>query len=118
VALAGGHAYTTSKHAVVGLTRQIACEYGERGVRANAICPGTITTSLRETSREVLGATAPADMNRGVGASPPERIREIVPLGTKGSPEDVAQMAVFLASAESDYVNGQTFVVDGGWVAH
>jgi NAD(P)-dependent dehydrogenase (short-subunit alcohol dehydrogenase family) len=117
VALGGGLAYTTSKHAVVGLTRQIACEYGERGVRANAICPGTITTSLRETSREILGPDAP-DMNRGVGASSPERIREIVPLGTKGSPEDVAQVAVFLASAESDYVNGQTFVVDGGWVAH
>ena len=117
VALGGGLAYTTSKHAVVGLTRQIACEYGPRGVRANAICPGTIATNLRETSREILGAAAP-DMNRGVGASSPERIQEIVPLGTRGTPQDVAQVAVFLASAESDYLSGQTLVVDGGWVAH
>jgi NAD(P)-dependent dehydrogenase (short-subunit alcohol dehydrogenase family) len=117
VAMGGGLAYTTSKHAVVGLTRQIACEYGPQGVRTNAICPGTIATSLRETSREVLGPGAP-EMNRGVGASSPERIREIVPLGTRGAPEDVANLAVFLASPESDYVNGQTFVVDGGWLAH
>ena len=117
VAMGGGLAYTTSKHAVVGLTRQIACEYGPQGVRTNAICPGTIATNLRETSREILGPGAP-DMNRGVGASSPERIREIVPLGTRGSPDDVANLAVFLASQESDYVNGQTFVVDGGWVAH
>jgi NAD(P)-dependent dehydrogenase (short-subunit alcohol dehydrogenase family) len=86
-------------------------------VRTNAICPGTIATNLRETSREVLGPGAP-DMNKGVGASSPERIREIVPLGTRGAPEDVANLAVFLASQESDYVNGQTFVVDGGWVVH
>jgi NAD(P)-dependent dehydrogenase (short-subunit alcohol dehydrogenase family) len=117
VAQAGGLAYTTSKHGVVGLTRQIACEYGAAGVRCNAICPGTISTSLRETSREVLGAGAP-DMNRGVGASSPEKIREVVPLGYKGSPDDVANVALFLGSAESDYVNGQTMVVDGGWIAH
>jgi NAD(P)-dependent dehydrogenase (short-subunit alcohol dehydrogenase family) len=117
IAMAGGLAYTTSKHAVVGMTRQIACEYGPQGVRTNAICPGSIATNLRETSREVLGPGAP-DMNRGVGASSPEKIREIVPLGTRGAPEDVANLAVFLASGESDYVNGQTFVVDGGWVAH
>jgi NAD(P)-dependent dehydrogenase (short-subunit alcohol dehydrogenase family) len=117
VAQGGGLAYTTSKHAVIGLTRQLACEYGPVGVRSNAICPGTIATSLRETSREILGAGAP-DMNRGVGTSSPERLREIVPLGTRGSPEDVAHVAVFLASAESDYVNGHALVVDGGWVAH
>jgi NAD(P)-dependent dehydrogenase (short-subunit alcohol dehydrogenase family) len=117
VAMGGGTAYTASKHAVIGLTRQIACDYGPRGIRANAICPGTIATNLRETSREILGAGAP-DMNRGLGASSPERIREVVPLGTRGTPEDVANVAVFLASAESDYFNGQTLVVDGGWLAH
>lgn len=117
VAMGGGLAYTTSKHAVVGLTRQLACEYGPSGIRTNAICPGTITTSLRETSREILGSGAP-DMSRGVGTSSPERLREIVPLGAKGTPEDVASVAVFLGSSESDYFNGQTLVVDGGWTAH
>ena len=69
------------------MTRQLACEYGPSGVRTNAICPGTIITSLRETSAEILGAGAPA-MNRGVGTSSPERLREVVPLGYKGTPED------------------------------
>lgn len=117
IAEGGGLAYTSSKHAVVGLTRQIACEYGAAGIRTNAICPGSISTNLRETSREILGTSAP-DMNRGVGTSSPERLRTIVPLGTRGTPEDVARVAVFLASADSDYVNGHTLVVDGGWLAH
>jgi NAD(P)-dependent dehydrogenase (short-subunit alcohol dehydrogenase family) len=117
IAMGGGTAYTASKHAVVGLTRQLACEYGPNGVRTNAICPGPISTSLRETSREILGPGAP-DMSRGLGMSSPERLREVVPLGSKGAPEDVAGVAVFLASSESDYFNGQTLVVDGGWSAH
>src|SRR5437879_5403881 len=72
VAQGGGLAYTSSKHAVIGLTRQVACEYGPVGVRTNAICPGSIATNLRETSREILGSGAP-DMNRGVGTLSPER---------------------------------------------
>src|SRR5215472_5623216 len=114
VAEGGGLAYTTSKHAAVGLTRQIACEYGPSGIRANAICPGSIATNLRTTSSEILGAEAPDMMARGVGVAAPERLRQIVPLGVRGTPEDVAAVAVFLASAESDYVNGHTLVVDGG----
>jgi NAD(P)-dependent dehydrogenase (short-subunit alcohol dehydrogenase family) len=117
VAGGGGLAYTCSKHAVVGLTRQVAYEFGPSGVRTNAICPGSIATNLRLTSREILGSNAP-DMNRGVGVSSSERLKEIVPLGTRGGAEDVANCAVFLASAESDYVNGHALVVDGGWTAH
>ena len=59
VALGGGCAYTMSKHAIVGLTRELACEYGPRGIRVNAICPGSISTSLRQNSMEILGDTAP-----------------------------------------------------------
>ena len=117
IAEGGGLAYTSSKHAVVGLTRQVACEYGPAGIRTNAICPGPIATALRQTSAEILGETG-GDMRRGVGTSTPERLRQIVPLGARGKPEDVAHCAVFLASAESDYVNGQMLVVDGGWSAH
>jgi len=118
IAGGGGLAYTTSKHGAVGLTRELALEYGPAGIRTNAICPGPISTSLRETSREVLGAQAPDTMQRGVGTSSPERLREIVPLGMRGTADDVANVAVFLAAAESDYVNGHTLVVDGGWVVH
>jgi NAD(P)-dependent dehydrogenase (short-subunit alcohol dehydrogenase family) len=116
VAMGGGTAYTTSKHAVVGLTRQLACEYGPSGIRVNAICPGSIATNLRETSREILGEGAP-DMSGGVGTASPERLRQIVPLGVRGTPDDVAGAALFLASPESDYLNGHTLVVDGGWTA-
>jgi NAD(P)-dependent dehydrogenase (short-subunit alcohol dehydrogenase family) len=117
IAGGGGFAYTTSKHAVVGMTRQLALDYGPAGVRSNAICPGSITTNLRATSREVLGPDAP-EMNRGIGLSSPEKLREIIPLGAKGTPEDIGHVAVFLASAESDYVNGHTLVIDGGWSIH
>jgi NAD(P)-dependent dehydrogenase (short-subunit alcohol dehydrogenase family) len=117
VAMGGGCTYTMSKHAIVGLTRQLACEYGPSGIRVNAICPGTIATNLRQTSMEILGDTAPEMSNAGVGASSPERIREIVPLGMRGSADDIANAAVFLASADSDYMNGHTLVVDGGWTA-
>src|SRR5947207_3369441 len=98
IAEGGGLAYTSSKHAVVGMTRQLACEYGPGGIRSNAICPGSIATNLRETSREILGSDAP-DMNKGVGTAAPERLRAIVPLGNKGTPEDVANVALFLASS-------------------
>jgi 2-deoxy-D-gluconate 3-dehydrogenase len=57
-------------------------------------------------------------MSRGVGLAPPERFRQLVPLGARGKPEDIAEAAVYLASAESDYMNGHTMVVDGGWLAH
>jgi NAD(P)-dependent dehydrogenase (short-subunit alcohol dehydrogenase family) len=117
IAMGGGCTYTMSKHAIVGLTRQLACEYGPRGIRVNAVCPGPIATSLRQTSMEILGDTAPEMSTAGVGAMSPERLREIVPLGTRGSAEDVAAAALYLASADSDYMNGSLLVVDGGWTA-
>jgi NAD(P)-dependent dehydrogenase (short-subunit alcohol dehydrogenase family) len=116
-AMGGGFAYTIAKHGAVGMTRQLACEYGPAGVRTNAICPGSITTALRETSSEILGAGAPP-MNRGLGVASPEKLRETIPLGAKGNPEDIANAAVFLASGDSDYMNGHALVVDGGWLIH
>jgi NAD(P)-dependent dehydrogenase (short-subunit alcohol dehydrogenase family) len=117
VAMGGGCTYTMSKHAIVGLTRQLACEYGPRGIRVNAICPGSIATDLRQNSMEILGATAPEMSTAGVGALSPDRLAQIVPLGSRGAPEDVASAAVYLASPDSDYMNGHTLVVDGGWTA-
>ena len=110
---AGGTAYTISKHGVVGLTRQLAYEYGPRGIRVNAVCPGPVVTGLRQTSAEVLGAVAPP-MAGGLGALSEEAIRQLIPLGCKGTPEDVAAAVVFLACSESDYINGHALVVDGG----
>ena len=71
VAMGGGCTYTMSKHAIVGLTRQLACEYGPLGVRVNAICPGSIATDLRQNSMEILGATAPEMSSAGVARCRP-----------------------------------------------
>jgi len=115
VANGGGLAYTTSKHAVVGLTRQLAWEYGPHGIRTNALCPGAVSTSIRQTSAEILGTEGGAFARMGMS---PEQLRERVPLGGLASPDDIAHAAVFLAAAESDYTNGHALTVDGGWLAH
>jgi NAD(P)-dependent dehydrogenase (short-subunit alcohol dehydrogenase family) len=110
----GGAAYTASKHGVVGLTRQLAITYAGRGITVNAICPGAIQTSLRDNSTRILGSDAP--VMRGVG-SDETAIRAITPAGRRGTLEEIAAAACYLASSEADYVTGSTLVVDGGWTA-
>ena len=106
--LAGiGHrsAYNASKHGLIGLTRTLAAEWGGRGVRVNAVCPGWIKTEM-DANDQGSGAYSDADIiNR-------------VPMGRFARPEDVAEAIAFLADAErSAFVNGVSLPVDGGWVA-
>ena len=110
----GGPAYTASKHGVVGLTRQLAITYAERGVTVNAICPGVIQTELRKNSTRILGADAPA--MRGVGGDD-AAMRAITPAGRRGTLEEVAAAACYLAGEDAAYVTGHTLVIDGGWTA-
>ena len=110
----GGAAYTASKHGVVGLTRQLAITYAGRGITVNAICPGAIQTGLRDNSTRILGADAP--VMRGVGGDE-AAVRAITPAGRRGTLEEIAAAACYLASSEADYVTGSTLVVDGGWTA-
>ncbi|MGO8949980.1 MAG: SDR family NAD(P)-dependent oxidoreductase [Ktedonobacterales bacterium] len=93
-------AYTASKGGVLSLTRSLAVQYGRRGIRANAICPGPIETPLL----------------RELWTSEEERDKRLnrIPLGRFGTPEDVVQAGIFLASDESSWITGNTFVVDGG----
>ena len=112
----GGAAYVASKHGVVGLTRNMAVTYAPRGVRVNAICPGPIGTNLRSNSERVLGPGAPSMANVGVAVNE-EQIRAIIPLGRRGTVEDIAAAACFLASDAAAYVTGHMLVVDGGWTA-
>jgi NAD(P)-dependent dehydrogenase (short-subunit alcohol dehydrogenase family) len=93
-------AYTASKGGVLSLTRSLAVQYGRRGIRANAICPGPIETPLL----------------RHLWTSEEERNKRLnrMPLGRFGTPEDVVQAGIFLASDESSWITGTTFVVDGG----
>jgi NAD(P)-dependent dehydrogenase (short-subunit alcohol dehydrogenase family) len=93
-------AYTASKGGVLALTRSLAVQYGPRNIRANAICPGPIETPLL---RQLL-----ADAEKRA-----LRLSRI-PLGRFGHPEDVAYAGLYLASDESSWVTGTTFVVDGG----
>jgi len=93
-------AYTASKGAVLSLTRSLAVQYGRQGIRANAICPGPIMTPLLE----------------GLFPSEEERLKRLnrIPLGRFGRAEDIVYAALYLASDESSWTTGTTFVVDGG----
>ncbi len=110
----GGPAYVASKHGVVGLTRQLAVAYAARGVTVNAICPGAIATGLRANSTRILGRDAPE--MRGIGGDD-AAVRAITPAGRRGTLEEVAAAACYLAGEEAAYVTGHTLVIDGGWTA-
>lgn len=100
-----GAAYTASKFGVVGLTRNIGFMYATKGIRCNAICPGSIETNIG------VGLRAPSQFGF-------ERATTGVVLSPRtGSAEEVAKVAVFLACDESSFVNGTTVTVDGGWTA-
>ncbi|MFN6992743.1 MAG: 2-dehydro-3-deoxy-D-gluconate 5-dehydrogenase KduD [Aquincola tertiaricarbonis] len=96
-------AYTAAKSAVLGLTRQLANEWAPHGIQVNAIAPGYMATDNTEALR------ADADRSSAILAR--------IPAGRWGTPADLAGPVVFLASAASDYVNGFTLAVDGGWLA-
>jgi NAD(P)-dependent dehydrogenase (short-subunit alcohol dehydrogenase family) len=108
----GGPAYVASKHGVVGLTRQLAVHAAPRGVTVNAICPGPIQTGLRANSTTILGGDAP--VMRGVGGDE-AAIKAVTPMGRRGTVDEVAATALFLAGEEAAYITGHTLVIDGGW---
>jgi NAD(P)-dependent dehydrogenase (short-subunit alcohol dehydrogenase family) len=112
----GGAAYIAAKHGVVGLTRQMAVQYGARGIRVNCVCPGAVPTSLRAHSQAILGPGVPDMSGRGVAVND-DQVRALVPVGVRGTPENVADAVAFLASEAAGYVNGHALVVDGGWRA-
>ncbi len=112
----GGAAYIAAKHGVVGLTRQMAVVYSSRGVTINAVCPGPILTNLRQHSQHLLGPDIPDMSGRGIAVNE-EQIRAIVPVGRRGTVEDIASAVCFLASDEAGYISGHALVVDGGWRA-
>ncbi len=95
--------YTSSKHAVLGLTRQLACEWAKYNVNVNGIAPGYMVTNNTEALRN--------DSERY------KAILDRIPAGRWGTPQDMAGAAVFLASPASDYMNGYVIAMDGGWLA-
>ncbi|HAX51517.1 SDR family oxidoreductase [Muricomes intestini] len=102
-----GAAYTASKFGLVGLTKNIGYMYATKGIRCNAICPGGVDTEIG-----AAGVTHPSQFGleramSGMGTNP-----------RSGSPDELANVALFLASDDSSFVNGTTITVDGGWTAY
>jgi NAD(P)-dependent dehydrogenase (short-subunit alcohol dehydrogenase family) len=102
-------AYCAAKGAVVSLTRAMALDLAPRGIRVNCICPGTVMTPLMETLVRERGE---GDLERGM-----ELTVQKYPLGRLGTPEDVARVALFLASDDAAFATGAVFTVDGGMTA-
>lgn len=90
--------YSASKAGIVGLTKTIAKEYATRGIRANIVAPGFIQTAMTEAITEKTR----------------EEMKKSIPLGYFGTPDDVANVVIFLASKKADYITGQIFHINGG----
>jgi 2-keto-3-deoxy-L-fuconate dehydrogenase len=103
-------AYGASKAAVIGMTKAVAVDFVARGIRCNAICPGTVDSpSLRDRIR----AQAVADGQQEADVLAAFQARQ--PMGRLGKPEEIAMLAVYLASDESSFTTGAVYVIDGGW---
>jgi len=103
--IANRAAYNASKHGLIGLTRTLAAEWGGRGVRVNAVCPGWVKTEM-DTADQARGTYTDAD------------ITGRIPMARFATPDDIASAIAFLADEkQSGFINGHTLTVDGGWTA-
>jgi NAD(P)-dependent dehydrogenase (short-subunit alcohol dehydrogenase family) len=107
VSYEGNAAYDASKAGMIGLTRALALEHGRDGIRVNAICPGYISTPMTD---EWLAAQAEP-------AATLKQVLSVHPLGRMGTPRDVAEAALFLASDAASFISGTYLVVDGAMTA-
>lgn len=103
VAGGGGAAYTASKHAIVGYTKQLDLDYCREGIRANAIAPGAIQTPMNKADFEGDGEMAKWVANE-------------TPAGRWAQPSEVASLTLYLASQSADYIHGSIMPIDGGWL--
>lgn len=103
VAGGGGAAYTASKHAIIGYTKQLDHDYVKQGIRANAIAPGAIQTPMNAADFAGDGKMAAWVANE-------------TPAGRWAKPEEVAALSLFLASKQADYIHGTVMTIDGGWL--
>ncbi|MDR1521478.1 MAG: 3-oxoacyl-ACP reductase [Streptococcaceae bacterium] len=103
VAGGGGVAYTTSKHAIVGFTKQLALDYAKKGIKVYAIAPGAIKTSMNAADFAKDGKNAC-------------KIAKETPLGRWAKPCEVADLTLFLASKKANYMQGAIIPIDGGWM--
>ncbi|SDW84160.1 NAD(P)-dependent dehydrogenase, short-chain alcohol dehydrogenase family [Marinococcus luteus] len=100
-----GAAYTASKHAVVGLTKNTGFMYADKGIRCNAIAPGAVQTNISSTMKDVSE----------FGASRTQKTQSLIP--RVGQAGEIANAALFLASDDASFINGTVLTADGGWTA-
>ena len=108
--VANRYAYGASKAAVIGLTKAVAIDFIRRGIRANAICPGTIQSPSLDERISALAASTGQSLDAAR-----QSFVDRQPMGRLGTAEEVASLAVYLASDESRFTTGQIHLVDGGW---
>lgn len=101
---AGRHSYHAAKHGVIGHTKSVALQYASKGVRVNAVCPGTISTPMVERMTETKDLI-------------PDQTLAVTPMDRYGTPEEIAAAVLWLCSDASSYVTGVALPVDGGFVA-
>lgn len=97
-----GAGYVTTKHAIIGLTKEIAHNYGSRGINCNVICPGAVKSKMTEGMFEEGSPLAPL-----LQATPAQRL---------GEPEELGKLACYLCSEDADFIHGASVAVDGGWL--
>lgn len=102
VAGGGGAAYTASKHGIIGYTKQLDYDYCREGIRANALAPGAIKTPMNKQDFEGDGTIA-------------KWVASETPAGRWATPEEVANLTLFIASEAADYIHGAVLPIDGGW---
>lgn len=100
-------AYCASKGGILAMTRALSLEWIKKGIRVNAICPGPIQTPLLQAEFDIAANSAEEEQNA---------IRSI-PFGRLGTPEEIARVVVFLASADAEFIHGTAITVDGGKTA-
>jgi NAD(P)-dependent dehydrogenase (short-subunit alcohol dehydrogenase family) len=108
IGFAGLAPYTASKHAVNGLTKNAALEYGKQGIRVNSVCPGGIDTRMLDSL---------AEQSTGGKMGSHEMMDPLHPIGRIGTAEEVAELIVWLCSPRAAFVTGANIPVDGGYVA-